>query len=458
MMPFSVTKILVVAVIVILSVAIGNISTFIKVHFEPSNYITLKHSKGSSPNLTSNLQMKRISTSYEDLIWFVQISDIHISMFRAMDRISELEEFCNITLDAIKPAVVLASGDLTDAKSVDTLGSQQYEDEWKLYRNALDKCQVAKKTVWLDVRGNHDNFNVRGPTAKENYYRNYSMQGAANPRSYLHTVRTESGKVFSFIALDACLDPGPKRPFNFFGLVNERETEHLKSLVRKAAEAGSAHSVWFGHYPTSCILSADQGVRLLIASDPQVQAYLCGHLHTLGGVTPHMYTLQQAGFLELELADWKDSRVYRVAAIDHGLFSFIDVRHREWPIALVTNPKHALFYVPGREPEHISASSTHVRVLAFSTAEITSVKMKIDEEEWQTCYHIKGPLYVNSWDPKLYLKGLHHIKVEVSDGAGRTSLYEQPFSLDGTRPNYLIFPRILLMMNMTTILQVLFGI
>lgn len=36
--------------------------------------------------------------------------------------------------------------------------------------------------------------------------------------------------------------------------------------------------------------------------------YLCGHLHTLGGTVPDMYTLQQEGFLELELADWKDNR------------------------------------------------------------------------------------------------------------------------------------------------------
>lgn len=29
----------------------------------------------------------------------------------------------------------------------------------------------------------------------------------------------------------------------------------------------------------------------------------------LGGLVPNMYTLQQAGFLELELGDWKDNRM-----------------------------------------------------------------------------------------------------------------------------------------------------
>lgn len=36
--------------------------------------------------------------------------------------------------------------------------------------------------------------------------------------------------------------------------------------------------------------------------------YLCGHLHTLGGMVPEMYTLQSNGALELELADWKENR------------------------------------------------------------------------------------------------------------------------------------------------------
>lgn len=54
-----------------------------------------------------------------------------------------------------------------------------------------------------------------------------------------------------------------------------------------------------------CVLQ----VRDLIASDKTTQAYLCGHLHTMLGVVPNMYTLQQAGFLELELADWKDNRM-----------------------------------------------------------------------------------------------------------------------------------------------------
>lgn len=88
--------------------------------------------------------------------------------------------------------------------------------------------------------------------------------------------------------------------------------------------------------------------------------YLCGHLHTLGGLVPQMYTMQDEGFAELELADWKDERMlvessysencikysilffmfrFRLLAFDKGSFTFIDVKHGKWPIILVTNPR-----------------------------------------------------------------------------------------------------------------------
>ncbi|XP_054263073.1 transmembrane protein 62-like [Macrosteles quadrilineatus] len=455
-MRISLTKILIVAIIVVISVVIGNISTIIKLNPDPSQQLTSKKSEinvrstGNSNWTTENpLQL------LDDITWFLQVSDIHVSIFREIDRINELEEFCKLTISTIRPTVVLATGDLTDAKSVDTLGSRQYEDEWKLYKNALDRCEVTKKTVWLDVRGNHDNFNVPGPSSKENYFRNYSIQGRQNPRSYLYTVRNPNGRVISFIALDACLEPGPKRPFNFFGLLNQREREHVSGLMAEAASLNSSHSVWFGHYPTSCILSADKSARELIASETGSMAYLCGHLHTLGGLMPAMYTRQQAGFLELELGDWKNSRVYRLAAIDHGTFSFVDVHHHDWPLVLVTNPKHALFHIPGRESQQLV---NQIRILAFSTAEITEVRVKIDDSAWWKCSHVKGPLYVTPWDPELYYHGLHHIYVEVQDGLGRLKNVKQPFSLDGTEVDFDIWPRILLMSNITTVLQTLFGL
>lgn len=47
------------------------------------------------------------------------------------------------------------TGDLTDAKTIDRMGSQQFLEEWQHYKKILDDSKVAEKTTWLDVRGNH---------------------------------------------------------------------------------------------------------------------------------------------------------------------------------------------------------------------------------------------------------------------------------------------------------------
>lgn len=100
-----------------------------------------------------------------------------------------------MTVDAIKPVVVLASGkrffilfqnfitcycrfkrkekkelirslemfrnyaliigDLTDAKTKDKMGSMQILEEWQYYKYVIDETNMKEKTLWLDVRGNH---------------------------------------------------------------------------------------------------------------------------------------------------------------------------------------------------------------------------------------------------------------------------------------------------------------
>lgn len=169
-------------------------------------------------------------------------------------------------------------------------------------------------------------------------------------------VKGKNDEVYSFIAVDASLEPGPKRPFNFIGVLKQNDTDSLKHMIQESRKAGSNYTIWFGHYPTSCVITMNNSTRSLrrIISDYENSlAYMCGHLHTLGGMVPSMYALQKNSFLELEVADWKACRKFRVAAIDHGLLSFVDVEHGVWPIILITNPKHSLYHIPHRQEERI---------------------------------------------------------------------------------------------------------
>ncbi|VVC34267.1 Calcineurin-like phosphoesterase domain, ApaH type,Metallo-dependent phosphatase-like [Cinara cedri] len=373
------------------------------------------------------------------LIWFLQISDLHLSIFHDWKRVTELKEFCELTLDTIKPAAVLVSGDLTDAKKKNGIGSTQYEGEWLAYHNVLTSKKVSEKTKWLDIRGNHDSFDVKNLDSPNNFYRKYSKQGQSHPRSYKYKVTNDAGMSLNFIAIDACLDPGPKRPFNFIGNLDDDEIFQLNYLANNTNDP----IVWFGHYPTSCIFTAgSKTVRSIIGDNPMSIAYLCGHLHTLGGLVPHMYTIQDEGFAELELGDWKDERMFRLLAFDHGSFTFIDIRHGQWPIILVTYPKIPWLTIRNMETdENLKTNNKYIRILAFSIDPIKHVLVQIDEEyKWVNCSNIEGsPLYVTEWDSNRYSRGLHVINVKVEDIQGRIHEVSQAFSLDNSKPTLKLF-------------------
>ncbi|XP_018367573.1 PREDICTED: transmembrane protein 62-like [Trachymyrmex cornetzi] len=452
-MKISKSTIVLLVLMLIFSILMANIADLISInpHFPDE---TLGDNNGEIQ--WTEPKYYNIANSYNHLIWFLQITDIHISIFRDPSRLSEFKEFCNVTVNSIQPRVVLASGDLTDAIVKDGFGSKQEHREWQHYKYIIDQTNVSKKVLWLDVRGNHDNFDIINFDSKNNYYLYYSIQGKKHPRSYMYNIDTGL-ETYSFIAIDACLKPGPKRPFNFIGILDQDEINRIQQLINRSKESNAAYAVVFGHYPTSSIISqADTNIRNILGSHKESMVYLCGHFHTFGNMVPNMYSLQKAGFLELELADWKDNRMYRLAAIDHGQFSFIDIKHNDWPVILITNPKNVLFMMPQKENLESIIKSTHVRILAFSTVPLKTVEIQLDNDIWQKCSHVNGPLYILPWNSTKYKEGIHQITVRVVDNENRRKIVSYSFSLDGSWLSVSILPKLILMVNIVYIFQFLF--
>eukprot|EP01137_Pigoraptor_chileana_P034491 Opistho-2@27122 len=438
--------------------------------------VVLEESRGINRlhpnNVDAHADTVIIDGKDEKLFWFVQVSDIHLSKFREPERGTDLRRFIERTLPVVDPAFVIVTGDLTDAKDEALVDSIQFEDEWRSYEIILRETGIigrtpsmrhgemrvggiasddsamggarvegmgsaAASTYWMDIRGNHDAFDVPAHHGDHDFFARLS---ASRQHGYHFTFDTSYGS-YRFVAMDATPAPGPRRPFNFFGVATASEVDRLDAAV--GPFGAHNHTIVFGHYPLSTVVSARGSSGLTAAQVvSRTTAYVCGHLHTLLGIAPTLYVTHLAGFMELELGDWKENRRYRVIAVDHDLVSFVDAAHGDWPVILLTNPKDSRFAIPRREPTNRIARSTHVRALVFSPHPIVSVTATVDGKLLdgpfeRSCGAASGgecALFVHTWDPSSLAAGKHVMRVEAVDAAGNRKVLKQPFSVDGSRP------------------------
>ncbi|CAF3242403.1 unnamed protein product [Rotaria socialis] len=393
--------------------------------------LNITSSYSSIFNKQSVISNEYLGNSGRHLFHFVQISDTHITHLDHADRMEQFEQFCNeIIKTLVKPQVTIVTGDLVDSvsglkHSHDRLfGTAQYEREWNLYRDILNRTNITAHTKWLDIKGNHDTFMDPDPDSSKSFYRVYSHQGHNHSGSYEYTLSTKDGDTYSFVAVDMCPRPGVGRPFNFFGHITKKETQILLEIAKKIKNSTSI--VFFGHYPLSFTYS--KGLDHIMKDGI---AYLNGHLHS--GIK-HLYARHSNGLLDIELGDWKRQRRFRIITIDSGLLSFEDFRFSQPIYALISNPKAAKFQTP-REPFYRLNQSTHIRIVIFSKLSIINVNVSIDEQYVGSAVQSidNQHLFVLPWNASSYDDGrLHQIFVGIKDNGNNTVILTHEFSISFT--------------------------
>eukprot|EP00727_Mastigamoeba_balamuthi_P007355 m51a1_g324 hypothetical protein (871) ;mRNA; f:447384-451904 len=121
-------------------------------------------------------------------LWFLQVSDIHISRLRATslkapertrltvsaavavrswDVAQNFQRFLAEAVGTLRPSFVLVTGDIADSR-INALSPEQHEDQWRAYRDALVAHfgALPNASYWVEVLGNHDMYNEVGKGQK----------------------------------------------------------------------------------------------------------------------------------------------------------------------------------------------------------------------------------------------------------------------------------------------------
>ncbi|XP_058737488.1 putative metallophosphoesterase At3g03305 [Vicia villosa] len=427
----------------------------------------------------------------DSVVWIVQLSDLHFSVHHP-NRGQDFTNLVGPALNIINPSLVLITGDLTDGKSKDLLTMKQNEDEWVEYRNVMDDVierSGLHKSLFYDLRGNHDSFGVPDVGGSFDFFSKYSINGRLGRNGSVNSVTIETKeRKHLFVGIDTTMTTGLRGPTNLFGhptdqLLNDLDLElsHWDSLSGKPVT-----KISFGHFPLSFSAASSSGRTLKdVFLKHSISAYLCGHLHSRFGknlkrhhqlsnrflslenffqFNIHQNSFESTGncslkslpedFWEWEMGDWRKSRAIRILTIDRGHVSYVDLDFK-------SGVKHAII-VPTfpLDSRFMQTSSCHhnyecqtaatssydtIRALVFSVSPLESViaraydsrsgSLELVLEAHMTKHDDEGNLYYAPWNRKAFedtSPDRFWLQIESNDIMGRSTLTElRPFSING---------------------------
>ncbi|KAJ4820055.1 Transmembrane protein 62 [Rhynchospora pubera] len=278
----------------------------------------------------------------DDVAWVLQVSDLHISRYYP-HRSADLATLLASAVGVIRPALLLITGDITDAKTKDKTSSRQYESEWIAYRNAMNEVVMQsgiEKARIFDIRGNHDTYGVPYVSHELDYFSKYSINAELNRTADIYSISLLTNDTrYLFLGIDDSMQIGIRRPTNLFGHPTDKTVQLINSDIQFDGNYNSAATtkIGFGHFPLSFTASTPNGETYQnVFANNSFSTYICGHLHAkMSSKLRWLHKLTVDGnegkralrsFWEWELGDWKDNGFARILSIDKGAVSFMDFR------------------------------------------------------------------------------------------------------------------------------------
>ncbi|CAN6295695.1 unnamed protein product [Urochloa humidicola] len=407
-----------------------------------------------------------------DVAWVVQVSDLHISAY-SPERAADLA-LLGTALRAIRPHLLLVTGDITDAKNRQRTTSRQDEYEWDTYKKTIDAIAGSggiDKSRIFDIRGNHDTYGVPYRGGELDFFSTYSVNSQLKRLSTISSISLQGDRSYQFLGIDDTMSVGIRYPANLFGHPTDKRIEAVNSELQYWTNHSKVPvtKVVFGHFPMSFTTSSEKGQRYeSVFARQSISAYLCGHLHAK--VSKQLWRYHEmrtpeghkSSFWEWELGDWKDSRLMRILAVDGGAVSFIDhtLKQALQTSILVTYPTDS------RSMNTLVSEKWSMRndinVLVFSHQVIRNVSARVfdSHSEFKIVEEIplqlvastsaQRPLFHAKWNAENYKSPSptrYWLQVFILDSHGvKVSSEQRPFSVEGkmaipTSPwlNYLVF-------------------
>ncbi|WOK93407.1 hypothetical protein Cni_G02104 [Canna indica] len=125
-----------------------------------------------------------------DVAWVVQVSDLHLSAYHP-DRAADLVRLLTPALRAIRPSLLLITGDITDAKNKRRTSTRQDISEWIQYKSSVEAIVnhsgIEKRRIF-DTRGNHDKYGVPHVGHELDFFSVYSVSSQLGRLSTIQSI------------------------------------------------------------------------------------------------------------------------------------------------------------------------------------------------------------------------------------------------------------------------------